>query len=292
MPPKRKTSSRQFSYLPILLIAAALAVLLTVYWSRTVARRLTMDFSYPYAALPAAAVAALADESLALKSSHELAREVEGLRRVNALLMAGASRIEELEAENRQLRALTGMTPPRQYRYQACEIILRDPISWDEYFTISAGSDSGVFDGAAVLALVPDGEELRIVLVGVVRTASRHSARVVTLLNPELKLSARLPEADVVGFINAEGSGHAGPGAVELTYLPYQGAYALGEEVTTTGLETLVPGGIAIGTLAELEPENLLFGDRSYRRGALQPLADFNKLRQVIVVVLDRDSRR
>ncbi len=288
MPPKRKSTSWRIGYWPVAIVLALGGIVLIFQWSRLVAFRLAGDFYFPYLAAPATAARALSDQSLLLEDKATLAAEVETLRRANAILAARAGRVTELERENRGLRELERLKAPRHYRYEACEVLWRDPVNWLENFTVNVGSADGVMPGSVVLSWVPDGEGGKAALVGQVREVSQHTAKVFSVLNPELRLSVLLPGADAVGFLNAVSPVRGTAGLIALDFLPVNRNYTLGEEVVTTGMEALVPAGLGVGRLAEIESGNVTFSNKIYRYGGIRPLADLNALKLLIVVVPER----
>lgn len=263
-------------------VLAAMAVLgagITYLWSRELAGKWMGDFIYPFAAIPAETMRAVREEGLSVRSPGELASAVEILRRDNLLLAARTREVAELEAEVAALRALHDLPPSPQYRYLTGEVIRRDPVNWEESFSIDLGSDDGVDPGAAVFTIARDGEQPTAVLAGIIRQVSRHQSVVRSVLNSELRFSVRLPESDAVGFMNTDGS------AGSIGFLPSNRAYRIGEPVVTTGFEKSIPGGVSVGRLAELEPADAVFGSRSIRSGTVAVAADLNTLRYVAVAV-------
>lgn len=67
---------------------------------------------------------------------------------VNRRLSAEAAEAKEFEEENLQLRRLLKLDPPAAWRYVAAEVILRDPVLWNEHFTIDRGSRDGLTKGS------------------------------------------------------------------------------------------------------------------------------------------------
>ncbi len=260
-------------------LLAPLALLLAVCspWRRTVE-----NFFLPYLALPARATGALADQSLLLRGKIDLAREVEQLSQRNFALAIQANDARRLADENRRLRALLGLDPIPEFDFVPCDVILRDPWLWNDGFTIDRGSRDGLEPGLAVLASRPDDRE-HAILLGVVESVAKRSARVISVLNPEFRISVSLPESGAVGFLNAGQLGSWGGGTAAIGFLPANRTFALNEPLFTTGFEALIPGGLLLGELAAIEPAALPFGNRLYRSGIMRPAGDFERLGTVMV---------
>ena len=252
---------------------------ITYLWSRELAGKWMGDFIYPFSAIPAETMRVVREEGFSMRSPGELASAVEILRRDNLLLAARTREVAELEAEVAALRALHELPPAPQYRYLTGEVIRRDPVNWEESFSINLGSDNGVTPGTAVFTIARDGDQPTAVLAGIIRQVSRHQSAVRSVLNSELRFSVRLPESDAVGFMNTDGN------AGSIGFLPSNRPYRIGEPVVTTGYEKSVPGGVMVGRLAELEPTDPVFGSRGIRSGAVAVSADLNTLRYVAVAV-------
>ena len=127
--------------------AAGVALLIAYAGYRTLrpgAGRFFGDFFYPYLAVARFAGDQVSNRSLLAYSRPELAAQVEKLMAVNRRLSAEAAAAKEFEEENLQLRRLLKLDPPAAWRYVAAEVILRDPVLWNEHFTIDRGTAAGV----------------------------------------------------------------------------------------------------------------------------------------------------
>ncbi len=271
----REPRSVLLLWLPVGLLAVFL--LLATSWTR-----LVNNFFYPYLAVSRLLSGTLADQTLLLRGKRELAQAVETLSRRNFELARRASEADALARENHRLRTLLRLEPHPGYTYVAANIIARDPWLWNDGFTIDRGSNDGLEPGLAVLGAEAD-DKGRTVLIGVIESVAGRSARVMTVLNPEFRISAALPDSGAVGFLNAgQEPGWDGGGAA-VGFLPANRTFALNEPLLTTGFEPLVPEDILIGYLGSIESAALPFGNRLYRGGTLRPAADFARLGAVMV---------
>ena len=168
---------------------------------------------------------------------------------------------------------------PAGWNFVAAEIILRDPLLWNERFTINRGSLEGITPGAAVLTVTPEGQPL---LAGVVDRVGKHSSDVITLYSPNLRFSVLFPATGATGITNA-GERHPTPGNIPVGYLPAQYRYTLHEAALTTGFEKNIPGGIKVGELSYVDEAPNRFSNALTLSGLLRPAAGFDSIRFVIV---------
>lgn len=260
-----------------IIVPLVLLIVCTAPWHRLVG-----NFFAPYLMLGNAAGNALADQTLLLRSRSELASEVERLRKQNFQQAVELTETRTAVAENRRLRAVLNLREAPGYDYLACSVVLRDPWLWENGFTIDRGSKDGLMPGWAVITPAPD-RAGRVILLGVIESVSYRTARVISVINPEFRISASLPESGASGFLNAGEFAPSSGGTASIGFLPANRTFTLNELVYTTGFESSIPGGLLIGSLESIEATALPFGNRLYRRGVLRPAGEFEKLRTVVV---------
>ena len=268
-----------------LAIPAGLLLCITAPWQRTV-----NNFFAPYLTLNNLAGSTLADQTLKLRSRSELAKEVEKLRKQNLELALQSDQNKRFAEENRQLRAMLKLPSPPGYDYTACNVILRDPWMWESGFTINRGSNDNMQEGLAVIAPFPDREN-RVVLLGVIESVNKYSSHVISVLNPEFRISVWLPESGAVGFLNAGGFDKTSSGTTAVGFLPANRTFVLNEPIYTTGFEAAIPAGLWLGNLESIAPAALPFGNRLYRHGAMRPAGDLERLNSVIVARLKKNPQ-
>ena len=246
---------------------------------RSGAGKLFGDFFYPYLEMSRLGVNTVADRSLLLLSHDELARKCAALAGQNRILALQAAAAAQLLGENEELRRLSGLRPPAKWSYIGAEIILRDPLDWQERFTINRGESDSMVPGAAVLTVSADGRPL---LAGVVERVGKHSSTVITLLNPALRLSGVISTPKgAVGFLNC--GERTGRGKVPLGFLPVQLHYTPGAAILSTGFEANIPGGIQLGVLDSVEEADPVYSNVSTISGLMTPAVDFDSLRFLVV---------
>ena len=262
--------------------AAGVALLIAYAGYRTLrpgAGRFFGDFFYPYLAVARFAGDQVSNRSLLAYSRPELAAQVEKLMAVNRRLSAEAAEAKEFEEDNLQLRRLLKLDPPAAWRYVAAEVILRDPVLWNEHFTIDRGSRDGLTKGSAVISVTPDG---RPILVGILENVGARTSEVRTLFSPGLRLSAALGTTGITGIVNA-GERQPTSDHVPIGYLPSHLAYTLQEALFTTGYESGIPQGLKIGELSAVEEVNPRYSNALHLSGLLKPAAQLNSIRFLLI---------
>lgn len=274
----------------LLLIGGGIAVAVVLLAGFRVLRfcldRIAGDFFYPYLELARRGTDRLSDLTLLGYSRRELAAKVEELQQSSRQLALQSANAAELLRENQQLRRLVRLEPPEGWNQVVGEIILRDPLLWGERFTVNRGTEHGVRPGSAVLDVSPDGRPL---LVGIVDEAGRHSSRVITLFDPELRISGRLTTAGTVGIINFS-ERRPTSGRITIGLLPAHLHYLPGEAVVSTGFERNLPPGILIGTLNQADVPGSIYSNVLQVSGTLTPAADPSRLRFPVILTATRDT--
>ena len=249
---------------------------------KNISARVAGDFFYPYLMSVKMPVRYLSDKTLFFCSRTELAARVEHLTKINTKLAVQAASAIELMRENEELRRQMKFRPRSRWRYVNAQVLLRDPLRWQEHMTIDKGSKDGIYPGCAV---VVTGAGSTPVLAGVVSSCSRHSSVVNTVFNPLVKISGAVG-SKAVGFVN--GSDRHGSGmSVPIDYLTGNVQCVPGEAVMTTGFEHRIPAGIKIGELLSISTRNQVIADNSFVSGMVRVSFDPNLLRFVTVAVPD-----
>ena len=190
-----------------------------------------------------------------------------------------------LREENRTLRQALSLPAPAGWKYRTALIVRRDPLLWNERFTLNLGSGDGVVSGAAVLGFSSDGTPC---LVGVIDRVGNRSSEVETIFSPGLRLSTDFPTTGGNGILNT-GDRHPASGKLPVGTLPANLRFTPGEPVETTGFERGIPRGIRIGELETVEEVNAAFSSALYLSGTIRPAADPGNL-HFLVVALRNDE--
>lgn len=266
--------------------AAALLLTFLVLWSayrvlEQSCRRFAGDFLYPYLSISQGVSQNVSDLSLLGLNRRELALKLESLLKENRRLAAQSSVAGELLVQNEMLRRMNRLKLSPAWIYIPAEIILRDPLFWNETVTVNKGSADGVAAGNAAVAVTGDG---RLVLVGVVRDCGKHTSGIQTVHHPDLKISLSFPLSDATGILNHGSRAGMEDGAIPVGFLPTGRKYVPDEAAVTSGFEQKIPSGIKVGNMAVPENSGNVFSDRLFLTGKLKPAAEMNRIRFLIII--------
>ena len=126
----------------------------------------------------------------------------------------------------------------RQFDYVLAHVISNSIAQTNNYITINRGSDDGVKPEMGVVD--QNG------VVGIVNVVGRHSARVISLLNPHMRLSCKLRGSEYFGSMVWDGKS---PQFAVLEELPKHLQYSVGDTIVTSGYSAVFPEGIIVGTV-------------------------------------------
>lgn len=267
------------------------ALFITFKTAKRAVYKITSDFFYPYLSIPSKVTGSLKDKSLLLKSKLALAAEVHELRKKNDELFTEILSRGKLERENNILRKMLKIRKRSGYKTVFSEVILRDPVFWEESFVINKGSEDGIREGAIVLA--PLVENIRgitsaLTVIGRIKSCSEHTAAVATLMSRECGISLSIPEKSAFG-ISSGGFKKNNHCVIRITYLPKNVNFRFNGLVYTSGMSETAPPGIYAGRLTGAA-EDITLKNGLYREAAFIPGAGFENINFVVVMVKKKDS--
>lgn len=144
------------------------------------------------------------------------------------------------------------------------------------YLTLNKGLLDGVLPEMGVL----DANGV----VGVVNKVSDHHAQVISMLNPDFRLSCKVKGRDFFGSMVWDGKE---VDEAVLEELPRHAVFNVGDTVVTSGYSSVFPEGIPVGKVIE----TLHDGDDNFYRLKIKLFTDFTRLSTVRVAVShDTDS--
>jgi len=189
-----------------------------------------------------------------------------------ALLRRRVRELSALDAENEALRAQLGFRSAERRPMIPAEVIARDPAGWWQTVRLDRGARDGLRPGLAVVAV--DG------LVGRTVEVSARTADVLLISDPNSRVSARLPRTDAVGVLAGGGVRPSGRVVCRLDFVHRHLPVKPGDEVVTSGLGGVFPGGLVIGYV------EAVFTDEQglYRYAEVIPRADLGQLRYAFVL--------
>lgn len=201
------------------------------------------------------------------------------LQRRNAQLesevIALRSKVDALELELSN-DSLEIVEPLKQFDFILAPVINNTITHTHNYITISRGEADGVMPEMGVVD--QNG------VVGVVNVADKHYSRIISLLNPDFRLSCKLKGSDVFGSLVWDGKNTR---EALLEELPKHTVFAPGDTIITSGFSAVFPEGIPVGIVKRNERNS----DDNFFTLRVELLTDFSKLSTVrLVVSKDREQ--
>ena len=126
----------------------------------------------------------------------------------------------------------------KQYSFVMAQVISNSIANPNNYITINRGYLDGVNPEMGVID--QNG------VVGIVNVAGPHAARVISLLNPHMRLSCKLRDSGFYGSLVWDGKS---PQFAVLEELPKHNTYHKGDTIVTSGYSAVFPEGIIVGTV-------------------------------------------
>lgn len=195
------------------------------------------------------------------------------LNRRNAELQSEVMALREQLQRQAEIHATdtmpldSGMMP---FRFIVAHVINNSIARPYNYLTLNKGtldgvrSEMGVIDASGV--------------VGIVSVTGPHSARVISLLNPNFRLSCKLKGSDNFGSLVWDGRD---PEIALLEELPRHTVYNPGDTVITSGYSAVFPPGLPVGIVMDDDYND----HENFFTLKVRLLSDFSALNDVQVVV-------
>ncbi len=180
-----------------------------------------------------------------------------------------------LERENRRLRDLLHLQHRLDVEATTARIIRRVPSNWTRQVTIDRGARHGV--GIDDVVVVGTG------LVGRVTRVTSNTAQVMLISSPESGLGVEVVTTGDAGVAVGD---IAREGMLRATLFDPDATVSEGDIIVTSGLGEAFPAGIPVGTVAELT-----LGEAGLLREVwIQPVADLNRLHELMVIQVPEDT--
>ncbi len=154
--------------------------------------------------------------------------------------VANMERLILLEKENQRLKELLGLpSVPRGTSLKA-PVIARSPAVWWRQLTLGRGSRHGIRIGYAVVG--PGG------LMGRITAVTTNTAQVTLITDPTSRIGVLVARTNHHGLLSGLGSGRP-----VLRFLTENPRTIPGDVVVTSAASTLVPGGIPVGVVQNVD---------------------------------------
>ena len=198
------------------------------------------------------------------------------LQRCNAALEA---EVVMLRTQNKHLRqdilqdSLRSLDSVGRFEFVIASVINNSVIRPYNYITI----DKGTADGLAPEMGVMDQNGV----VGVTNVVGKHHSRIISLLNPNFRLSCKLRGNSAFGSLVWDGRN---PSEALLEELPKQVRFHKGDTIITSGYSAMFPEGIPVGTVIGSTRGE----DDNFHTLRIRLLTDFTTL-STVKVISNRD---
>lgn len=228
----------------------------------------------------------LTSANAVVSGAYDVAANVTGyinLRDINADLQRRTADLESeviaLREHSRALRqqllqdSLRTTDSLGRFRFILATVVNNSVVNPYNYITVNKGRldsiqpEMGVMDQNGV--------------VGVVNTVSDHHARIISLLNPNFRLSCKLRGNDAFGSLVWDGKS---PYEAILEELPKQVRFHKGDTIITSGYSAVFPEGIPVGTIIGSTRGE----DDNFNTLRIKLLTDFSTL-STVKVISNRD---
>ncbi|UCE32546.1 MAG: rod shape-determining protein MreC [Burkholderiales bacterium] len=200
-----------------------------------------------------------------------LQRENEDLRRLEIVNAKTLQRVEQLHAENQQLRRLLGARDRVTVPSVVAEVLYdaRDP--FDSRLMLDKGTAHGVAPGQPVIDA--DG------LVGQITRVFPLASELTLITHTDLTLPVEIQRTGQ----RAIATGAIAPSRLELRYLPASADVVEGDVVATSGLDGLYPVGVPIGRIVRIERN----ARATFIRAEIEPLGGVDRSRMLLVLLVE-----
>jgi rod shape-determining protein MreC len=170
-----------------------------------------------------------------------------------------------------ELEKLLDLRQRMPLRTVGASVIARDAVGLFQTVTIDKGSSSGLRKDMAVIS--PEG-----VVGRIVEPPPLYAAKVQLLIDKEAGAGAIIERSGVGGVVM--GQDRDGEPPLELQFVSNLSDAKVGDRLVTSGLDSIFPRGITIGTLAKVDK-----GVGLYKHIVVTPAVDFAAVGAVLVVL-------
>ncbi len=200
----------------------------------------------------------------------------EDLNRRNAELETRVVNLTE-QLQDLQLKTFTDTMPTPDsvphFGFIVANVINNSTHHPYNYLTINKGTSDGVRPEQGVIDHSG--------VVGTVSVAGEHYARVISLLNPNFRLSCKIKNSEHFGSLVWDG---LDPTTALLEELPRHTVFRTGDTIVTSGYSAVFPAGLPVGVIVD-DADN---HKENFFTLKIKLFADFSRLSNVQVVVNNR----
>jgi len=174
----------------------------------------------------------------------------------------------EVFLENKRLRDLLDLPKRKNVTIAAIgEVSTLDPIGWPSWLIVKTDRADRIRPGLTVLDANGN-------LVGYVTEKQDGQVKIMTILNPQSRVSVFVQESRELGILESDGM----PG-LTVGYIPNDNSPRVGSAVVTSRLSHNYLSGIPVGTIQTSKT-----GKGFFRKIVVRPGANFSSLEEVVIV--------
>lgn len=203
-----------------------------------------------------------------LMSKQALLVHYDKLRAKQLILEAKLQRLQAIEQENRQLRALLGSATAQNNKVTAAQLLAVDMNPYAQQVIINKGNKDSVYVGQPVL----DAKGL----MGQIISVGPLTARVLLITDPQSGVPVQDARNALRGIIVGDGDSDQ----LQLIYMPDTADVKVGDLFITSGLGAHYPFGYPVGTVTQVMKQP---GWR-FAKIYLTPSAEINRSREVLLL--------
>ena len=202
-----------------------------------------------------------------IENRFNLAEENAQLRRLNTELTLKNAQLREAYLENKRLRELLTFEQELSLNFVPVRVIGTSSREFITSVILNAGSEQGL--GKDMPLVTYNG------LVGKVYSVSKNQSIGQLLIDGNFRVSGRVQDSRVTGIVRwLRGN------VLALEHVPKRSEVKIGDTIVTSGLTTMFPKGLSIGTVTEVSED--IAG--LFMKVRLKPGVDFSKLEELFVV--------
>ena len=201
------------------------------------------------------------------------ARYYFGLREVNDRLAAENAILKDsismlTTGRDRTSWVETDTLLNRQFIYFDGEVVNNSTNRQKNYITIDRGKNDGIDKDMAVVST--DG------VVGIIVASSKNYSVAMSLLNIDMKMSARIRSNGYFGSLSWDGINYM---EASLSEIPQHVPVSVGDTIETSGFSSIFPEGVMIGVISDFNRSGSDFYDIRVKLSV-----DFKKLRYINII--------
>lgn len=201
-------------------------------------------------------------------------KELEQLKVRMAQLEQAEAENSTLKAENERLKELLNYVDTLEnYDYVTAVVTGNSQGIWFETFTINAGRNKGIEKDMSVVCA--EG------LIGRVVEVGANWSKVTSIIDASSEVSVMVERTRDIGVVRGAFSSD-GDNQLELYYLPSGFDLVPGDKIVTSGMSSIFPKSIVVGTVTEVTRRS---AEGTESNAIVESAVDFGHLEEVLVLI-------